>query len=314
MTPIYAALILVTILAVGDFISIITRARIPMLFVAFSLYLVLVWSGLPKDLLTISAIGPFGAMMIPVLIVHMGTLVPFNVLIEQWKAIVVAFIAMAVAAAFMLLVASPIFGWNQVIAGLPSVLGGIIAALVTIEGLKSMNLEQYIVIAMTIVAIQSLVGMPIAANLMKKYASGFQKKYREGQLSSGKLKPLKDKSLEAATDAVEEIPYGTDENPSPKYKALLPKKFEVDTIMLVKLLIGGSVAVYLSKMTTISSSIWALVVGLLGAYFGIYRGRMLNRAHSIGITMTALIVYVFITMNNVTIEIFKAQFFAIVGI
>jgi len=181
----------------------------------------------------------------------------------------------------MLLVASQIFGWNQVIAGLPSVSGGIIAALVTIEGLKSMNLEQYIVIAMTIVATQSLVGMPITANLMKKYASGIQKKYREGLLSSGKLKPLKDKSLEAATDAVEKIPYGTDENPSPKYKVLLPKKIEVDTIMLVKLLIVDSVAVFLSKMTTISSSIWALVVGLLGAYFGIYRGRMLNRAHSI---------------------------------
>jgi len=314
MSPIYAALILVAILAIGDFISIITKAKVPMLFVAFALYLILIWSGLPKDLLNVSAIGPFGAMMIPVLIVHMGTLVPFHVLAEQWKAIVVAFIAMAVAAVFMLLVASPLFGWNQVVAGTPSVLGGIIAALITVEGLTAMGLEQFIVITMTIVAIQSLVGMPIASNLMKKYALGIQEQYRAGSLGVGKLKSEKDKSLEAVVDVVEEIPYGTDENPSPKYKALLPKKFEVDTIMLFKLLIGGSIAFYLGTITPISSSIWALVVGLSGAYFGLYRGRMLNRANSFGITMAALIIYVFITLNNVTIEVFKANFFSILGI
>ncbi|MBN2395865.1 MAG: hypothetical protein JXC36_05295 [Candidatus Atribacteria bacterium] len=315
MTPIYAALILIALVAIGDFISIITRARIPMLFTAFALYLILIWSGLPKDLMTISTIGPFGAMMIPVLIVHMGTLIPFNIITQQWKAIVVAFIAMAVAAIFMLLVASPIFGWNETVAGCPPVLGGIIAALVTIDSLKAMGLDGLIVIAATILAIQGLVGMPIASNLLKKYALKVREQYLSGGIPGSKVKNVDERPPEGAIDIVEEIPYGTDENPSPKYKALLPKKFESDSIMLLKLLIGGSIAVFLGTVIKqINSSIWAIVIGLAGAYFGIYRGRMLNRANSIGITMAALIIYIFVTMNNVTIEAFKAKFFPIIGI
>jgi MFS family permease len=315
VTPIYAALILIAILAIGDLVSIITKAKVPMLFVALSIYLILIWLGMPKDLVTLSVIGPFGVVMIPVLIVHMGTLVPFHVLAEQWKAIVVAFVAMAVASVFMLLAASPIFGWNQVVAGAPSVLGGLIAALVTVEGLQNAGLEQYVVITMTILAIQSLVAMPITSNLMKKYALGVQKTYRAGEAKSkSEYSKKEEEPLEAAVDVVEKIPYGTDENPSPKYKALLPKKFEVDTVMLLKLLAGGSIAVFLGNITFINNSIWAIFIGLLGSYFGFYRGRMLNRANSFGILMVALVAYLFTTLNNVTIEVLKENILGILGI
>jgi len=305
MTPIYAALILIAILALGDYISIITKAKVPMLFVCLFGYLILIWSGMPKDLISISTLGPLGGMLVPILIVHMGTLIPFNQIKEQWRSIVVALIGLVIAGGFILLIISPIFGYNKAVAGCAPVLGGIIAALVTADGLKAVGHPELLVIAMAILGIQGLVGMPIASNILKKYAVSIKEKIKRGELTSNSV------SKEKVT---EEIQYGTDENPSPKYKALVPRKFEVDTIMLFKLLLGGALAFFLGIITPIPYSIWALFIGMVGAYFGLYRGKMLNRANSFGLAMAALIILVLGSMNNVTFKLFTTQLPAILSI
>jgi len=305
MTPIYATLILIAILALGDYISIITKAKVPMLFVCLFGYLILVWSGMPKDLISISTLGPLGGMLVPILIVHMGTLIPFNQIKEQWRSIVVALIGLVIAGGFILLIISPIFGYNKAVAGCAPVLGGIIAALVTADGLKAVGHPELLVIAMAILGIQGLVGMPIASNVLKKYAVLIKEKIKRGEITSDSV------SKEKVT---EEIQYGTDENPSPKYKALVPRKFEVDTIMLFKLLLGGALAFFLGKITPIPYSIWALFIGMVGAYFGLYRGKMLNRANSFGLAMAALIILVLGSMNNVTFKLFTTQLPAILSI
>ena len=305
MTPIYATLILIAILALGDYISIITKAKVPMLFVCLFGYLILVWSGMPKDLISISTLGPLGGMLVPILIVHMGTLIPFNQIKEQWRAIVVALIGLVIAGGFILLIISPIFGYNKAVAGCAPVLGGIIAALVTADGLKVAGHPELLVIAMAILGIQGMVGMPIASNILKKYAVSIKEKIKQGEITSDSV------SKEKVT---EEIQYGTDENPSPKYKALVPRKFEVDTIMLFKLLLGGALAFFLGTITPIPYSIWALFIGMVGAYFGLYRGKMLNRANSFGLAMAALIILVLGSMNNVTFKLFTTQLPAMLSI
>jgi len=305
MTPIYAALILIAILALGDYISIITKAKVPMLFVCLFGYLILIWSGMPKDLISISTLGPLGGMLVPLLIVHMGTLIPFNQIKEQWRSIVVALIGLVIAGGFILLIISPIFGYNKAVAGCAPVLGGIIAALVTADGLKAVGHPELLVIAMAILGIQGLVGMPIASNILKKYVVSIKEKIKRGEITSDSVSKKK---------VGEEIQFGTDENPSPKYKALLPKKFEVDTIMLFKLFVGGALAFFLGKITPISNSIWALFIGMTGAYFGIYRGKMLNRSNSFGLAMAALIILVLGSMNNVTFKLFTTQLPAILSI
>ncbi|HDK25974.1 MAG TPA: hypothetical protein ENG48_02625 [Candidatus Atribacteria bacterium] len=317
MTPIYAALILIAILALGDYISIITKAKVPMLFICLFGYLILIWSGMPKDLISISTLGPLGGMLVPILIVHMGTLIPFNQIKEQWRAIVVALIGLVIAGGFILLITSPIFGYNRAVAGCAPVLGGIIAALITADGLKAVGHPELLVIAMAILGVQGLVGMPIASNILRKYAVLLKEKIKRGEIafdSISKKKVVEEQTNKGSFDVVEEIQYGTDENPSPKYKALVPKKFEVDTIMLFKLFIGGALAFFLGTITPISNSIWALFIGMAGAYFGIYRGKMLNRANSFGLAMAALIILVLGSMNNVTFKLFTTQLPAILSI
>jgi len=317
MTPIYASLILIAILALGDYISIITKAKVPMLFVCLFGYLILIWSGMPKDLISISTLGPLGGMLVPVLIVHMGTLIPFNQIKEQWRSIVVALIGLFIAGGFILLVISPIFGYNRAVAGCAPVLGGIIAALVTADGLKAVGHPELLVIAMAILGIQGMVGMPIASNILKKYAVSLKEKIKLGEINSNSVskKEIAEKeTTEGSLDVVEEIQYGTDENPSPKYKALVPRKFEVDTIMLFKLFLGGALALFLGKITPIAYSIWSLIIGMTGAYFGIYRGKMLVRANSFGLAMSALVILVLGSMNNITLKLFATQFPAILSI
>lgn len=305
MHMVYAALILVAAVALGDFISVKTRARVPMLFVAMFVYLIALWLGMPKDLPIVSQLGMFGVVMVAPLIVHMGTIIPFAVLREQWKAIIIALIAMAVAAALILGIARLMFGYERAVAGCAPVLGGIIAALLTIEGLKAVGLPALGVISAMILAVQMLVGLPIAANFLRRHALKIE------------IKPAAASNLEAKSEAKKAaIPYGTDENPSPRYKAWLPKKWETASIMLLKLFAVGALAVALDKLTHghVNYSIFCIILGLTGSYFGFFRGKMLERANSLGIAMVGLIIYVMTTLNEVTPQSLAAEAGAIFGI
>lgn len=305
MHMVYAALILVAAVALGDFISVKTRARVPMLFVAMFVYLIALWLGMPKDLPMVSQLGMFGVVMVAPLIVHMGTIIPFAVLREQWKAIIIALIGMAVAAGLILGIARLMFGYERAVAGCAPVLGGIIAALVTIEGLKAVGLPALGVIAAMILAVQMLVGLPIAANFLRRHALKIE------------IKPAAASHSEAKSEVKKAaIPYGTDENPSPRYKAWLPKKYETASIMLLKLFAAGALAVALDKLTHghVNYSIFCIILGLTGSYFGFFRGKMLERSASLGIAMVGLIIYVMTTLNEVTPQSLAAEAGAIFGI
>ena len=75
--PVVATMIILALIAVGEVVSIKTRARVPMLLVVLLGYLVLMWVGvIPKELIANSTFATVGAVLIAPMIVHMGTLIP----------------------------------------------------------------------------------------------------------------------------------------------------------------------------------------------------------------------------------------------
>lgn len=305
MHMVYAGLILVAMVALGDFISLKTRARVPTLFVAMFVYLIAIWLGMPKDLPTVSNLGGFAYVMVAPLIVYIGTLIPFAVIREQWKGIIIALIGMAIAAGFILGIARLMFGYDRAVAGCAPVLGGIIAALVTIEGLKAVGLSALGVIAAMILGIQMLFGLPLAASFLRRHATTIEIKL------GGASNP------EAKSEVKKEgIPYGTDENPSPRYKAWLPKKWETTSVMLLKLFAAGALAVALGKLTHghVNYSVFAVFLGIGGAYFGFFRAKMIERANSLGISMVAIVILILTTLNDVTPQLLAKEAVAIFGI
>ncbi|RLQ94058.1 hypothetical protein [Falsibacillus albus] len=285
--PVIAVMLMLLLVAAGEVVSIVSRARVPMLLVVMLGYLMLIWTGVfPKTLLENATLGTFGALMVAPLIIHMGTIVPLRVLKSQWQAIVIALVGMLTATVLLLAFVTPLFGYTAAVASAGPITGGIIAFIITSGKLKALGMTGVIAIPALIIAVQGLIGMPLAAFFLRRYAAKVKEAIdREGM-----------EQVAAAVETVEEAGVeGT---------SLLPKKYHTHSILLLQLFIGGAIAVLLGKATGVSYSVWALLIGIVGAYTKFYQPKMMEKANSFGISMVALIFFIVASMNDVTPSMF----------
>ncbi len=283
--PIFAALFIFALLVLGEVISIATRARVPMLFVVFFGYLIALWTGIfPNDIVERTSFSTFGALMVAPLIVHMGTLIPLNIMKQQYKAVFISLFGVVITTVTLLLIISPILGYETAVSSAGPLTGGLIAFIITSEKLQALGLTTLIVIPALVLATQSLVGLPLATNLLKRYAY----KIRDHAPTS-----------QANNDIQENSSVG-----GKKRKQWISDRFATPIVLLFQLFFGGALAVLLGKWTGINFSLWALAVGFFGMYIGFYRDKMMVRANSFGIAMAGLIFYILPSMNDVTFKKF----------
>ncbi|CDO03494.1 hypothetical protein BN988_02010 [Oceanobacillus picturae] len=282
--PIVAAMLIFALFALGEFLSVVSRARIPMLFVVMFGYLLLLWTGVfPPDIADKANISAFASILPAVLIVHMGTLIPFKQLKEQYKAVLIALSGILVAVVLVILLVTPFVGYTSSVVGLGPLTGGIIAFVITSERLQELGLVSLITIPALILGIQNFVGMPLAAFFLRKLGVSVQKELREtGYQTVAATKEKQEKSR----------------------KSLLPEKYQTQVILLFQVFLGAAIAVVLGSLTGINYSLWALAIGIIGTYFGFYQGSMMEKANSFGITMALLIVVVMSSMNSITPSMF----------
>ncbi|GAQ18682.1 integral membrane protein [Oceanobacillus picturae] len=282
--PIVAAMLIFALFALGEFLSVVSRARIPMLFVVMFGYLLLLWTGVfPPDIADKANISAFASILPAVLIVHMGTLIPFKQLKEQYKAVLIALSGILVAVVLVILLVTPFVGYTSSVVGLGPLTGGIIAFVITSERLQELGLVSLITIPALILGIQNFVGMPLAAFFLRKLGVSVQKELREtGYQTVAATKEKQEKSR----------------------KSLLPEKYQTQVILLFQVFLGAAIAVVLGSLTGINYSLWALALGIIGTYFGFYQGSMMEKANSFGITMALLIVVVMSSMNSITPSMF----------
>ncbi|WP_145407415.1 hypothetical protein [Paenibacillus xylanexedens] len=280
--PIYIATILLVILAIGELVSIWSKARIPSLLVILIGYLLLNWAGFfPQGVVSSSALSAFGALMVAPLIVHMGTLIPLKLIRSQYKAILISLFGSLIATGLILLIVTPFYGYPTAVAGSSPVVGGIISYLITATKLQEMNLAHLITIPAVILGIHSLVGMPLATNLLRRYALKLQKQGAfENKTPSSSNVNIKEANV----------------------KTFLPKRFHTAPILLLFLFIMGSLSIYLGNVTGLSYSIWALLLGVIGHLVGLFPSRILDKASTSGIAMIGLIIVVMTSMESITVD------------
>lgn len=285
--PVVAVLLILGVMVVGEAVSILTRARIPMLLVAMLGYMVLIWTGVfPKDLLNIATLGTFGAVMVAPLIIHMGTLIPFKVIKSQWKTVMIALCGMIGAVILIMLIITPLFGYATAVSASGPLAGGTIAFLITTEKLTEIGMTSLIAVPALIIAIQGLIGMPITTFFLRRFAQ----KVKQSIHADG--------YAEAAASAESFV------NPSAAKQTFIPKKFQTPTVLLFQLFLGGLLAFFLGKVTGVSFSVWALIIGIAGTYFKFYQPKMLEKSNSFGISMVALIFYIMVPLTDVTPSMF----------
>lgn len=277
---------------IGEVVSTVTKAWIPSVFVTAIVMLIGYWTVFPHELVSDSKLIPFGSTLgIYLLITHMGTVISLKQLKAQWKTIVVCLsglLGMCVLAWFI----CPLFmDKTLVIAGLPPLTGGIIAATTMQSAAANAGLEVAAVFAITMYCVQGFAGYPITAVCLQVEGKRLLKEFREGG----------------------SVPVALAENPmamvdEPERKTIIPpvpKKFDSAVVTLIKLgivawfatLLGGVSFPFIGK---ISGAIWALVLGVIFTTLGFLDRNSLNRANSYGIVMFALMMYVFDGLKDCT--------------
>ena len=293
--PVIAAMIILGLIALGEIISVISKARVPMLFVAMMGYLVLLWLGIfPKDLLENSTFLTVGALLgtAPIL-VHMGTLIPLRMIRSQWRAVLIAIMGMCFASLFILTIVTLFFDYQTAVAGTGPLNGGIIAVLITSEGIKELGFVSLLTIPALIMALQSLIGIPLANLLLRKHVTAINE-----QMTNGAFVSSGDAAFNQEHDD----------------KLLVPKKYQTPLVLLFMLFIGGAIAVVLAKYTGIPYSLWALAIGIIGRLVKFYPERVMEKSNSFTVGMAGIIFIIIGMMNDITFEMFMDKLPAVLTI
>lgn len=274
--PLVATVLIFALIALGEWISIISRARVPMLLTAMLGFLVLSWTGLfPDDILEKSTFPALGAILIGPAILHMGTLIPFSILKSQIKAVLIALGGLVVSGILILTIVPLVFDYPTAVAGVGPISGGIIALIITSEKLTEIGLTSLVVIPALVVAFQGVMGMPLAMNFMRRYAIKLQ-----GEMDNGTFVPVSSDDEQA-------------DNKTNSIKTSM-------TLKLFFVFVGAAIGVILGELTGIHYSLWCLAIGIIGVKFGLFETKTLEKSNSFTITMLAIIFVVIGTMADVS--------------
>lgn len=294
-----AFVICAVVYIIGEYVAKITKAWIPSVFVTAVVLLIGYWTVIPKEVVSDSMLIPFGSTIgIYLLITHMGTVISLKQLIQQWRTIVVCLSGLAGMMVLGYFVAPLIIDKTLVIAGLPPLTGGIVAATMMQDAAKAAGLEVAAVFAIAMYCVQGFAGYPITAVCLQKEGRRLLKDFH-----SGKVVLTEQDRREMASVGMTVIADDSDR------KTLIPRipdKWNSPILMLGKLGLIGWFATQLGNITGISGAIWALVLGVFFTTIGFLETNLLNRANSYQIIMFALMMYVFDGLKDCTPAMLKS--------
>ena len=285
---------------IGEAVSNLTKAWVPSVFVTAAVMLVGYWTIFPTTLVSDSMLIPFGSTVgIYLLITHMGTVISVKQLVAQWKTIVVCLAGLAGMCALCLGILPGIIGRDFVIAGLPPLTGGIVAATTMMNAANEKGLTEAAVFAITMYCVQGFAGYPLTAVCLQLEGKKLLKGYRSGE--------LKIEGAAGGVDAVNgKLENGTAKAAKKKLLPPVPANWNSTVVMLMKLGFVGWLATQLGSIVIpvinmkISGAVYALILGIIFTTIGFLDENVLNKGNSYGIIMFALMMYVFDGLKDCT--------------
>lgn len=278
------------VIIIGEIVSRLTRAWVPSVFVSAVILLLGYWTVIPKELVTDSKLIPFGATVgMFLLVTHMGTVISFKALLSQWKTVVLCVVGLAgmCAGAWFL---GPIFMEKTlVIAGLPPLTGGIVAATMMQEAAQNAGLTTAAVFAISMYCIQGFAGYPLTAICLKRESQSLIEEYRAGKVANASA------DLQAVAD-VTKLPEDR------RGIFTIPERWNSPIVILAKLGFVAWLAMLVGSLTGVSAAIWALVLGVVANTLGFLDTNSLNKANSYQITVFALMMFIFDGLKDCTPE------------
>ncbi|GAO99910.1 hypothetical protein [Fructobacillus ficulneus] len=285
MQTVIALGIIMLFLFIGEWVSTISRAYIPSVFVTAVLFLIAYWTFASKTITQTATFTPaFISLVQAALLVHMGTLMDLKTLFRQWKSVVVALCGVAGTAILAMGGGLLLFDWKTVIASVPPLTGGIVAAFLMSNGLKAAHITSLVSFPVSMFVMHSIIGYPLTAFLLKKEGKRLLKDYRSGDAA-------------AITGAGAE-----EEETKPKLLQRLPEAYKTSAfqIFIVMVMAGLALETGLLLHNAVNSSIICLVFGVIGHQLGLLESHVLEKAGVFNWFMYGLLIYIFSFLSTVT--------------
>jgi hypothetical protein len=287
MNSLTAVLVIAVVYAIGDVVSIKTKALCSMMFVAGLIFLVGFWLGIPLTLFEDSKMAPVAMSFIAVLMVQMGSMLKLRDLKEEWKTVLIALLALIALSLALYFIGSPVIGRAESIVAIGPISGGVVATLIVSEAAKAQGLPALAVFATLLLVIQTFIGLPVASFCLKRESSRIVAKFREGGAG--------------ASGAVEKK--GADpEVPTFKLFPSLPKAYQTPFMLLAKTIFVAWLAVTVAGLmkNLIHPYVIALLFGILFYETGFIEHKVLDKANSFGMVMFLMMVPIFMSLSKAT--------------
>lgn len=297
MSLIVAFILILATLAIGEIVSIRTKAIIPSVFVTALLFLVGYWTIFPANILEVAGFGPsIIQISMFLLITHMGTMISVKELIAQWKTFAISIIGICGICFGTLVLGKLFFPWDMLVVATPPLTGGVIASVIMSQAATAKGLPTLAVLAVGMYVMQGFAGYPLTAITLNIEGKRLLKKFRNGEIQKREV--------------------NSEESEKKTLLLQLPKKYQTTYILLLKLGILVQVSIFLTNLMNkaVSEFVICLVVGAIAAEIGFIERRPLNLSGTFGFFMTGLMAFIFGGLAKATPEMIKELIIPFIGI
>ena len=262
-------MIVLIVFALGDIVGKITKGKLSGMMVVMLLFLVGFLTKLfPADIIDQGGLTALSKLAIAMVLFNMGTTLNVKQLIEEWRTVLMAALCMLASCLVMLLV-SPIIGFDIVLVGMPVINGAAMATSLMASAAAEKGLATAAALCAVIYSVQKFVGAPIASAMGIRYGKKLLKAYREN--------PAQFKKQETGNGASAKVSFAD------KHKGWYSAN-----VMMALVAAGSWVAHILGDLTPINYSIWALLLGVACAASGLVPTKPLQKSNSYGLMMVAV--------------------------
>ena len=262
-------MIVLIVFALGDIVGKITKGKLSGMMVVMLLFLVGFLTKLfPADIIDQGGLTALSKLAIAIVLFNMGTTLNVKQLIEEWRTVLMAALCMLASCLVMLLV-SPIIGFDTVLVGMPVINGAAMATSLMASAAAEKGLATAAALCAVIYSVQKFVGAPIASAMGIRYGKKLLKAYREN--------PTQFQKQETGKGASAKV-----------FFADKHKEWYSANVMMALVAAGSWVAHILGDLTPINYSIWALLLGVVCAASGLVPTKPLQKSNSYGLMMVAV--------------------------
>ena len=262
-------MIVLIVFALGDIVGKITKGKLSGMMVVMLLFLVGFLTKLfPADIIDQGGLTALSKLAIAMVLFNMGTTLNVKQLIEEWRTVLMAALCMLASCVVMLLV-SPIIGFDTVLVGMPVINGAAMATSLMASAAAEKGLATAAALCAVIYSVQKFVGAPIASAMGIRYGKKLLKAYRDN--------PAQFKKQETGNGASAKVSFADKH-----------KEWYSANVMMALVAAGSWVAHILGDLTPINYSIWALLLGVACAASGLVPTKPLQKSNSYGLMMVAV--------------------------